>query len=212
MALRRIARRPAVDVSLCLSISIFASTPLAAQWSPAGELAGVPVSEDCERTAQAPARAAEGPQIFTCSSAVEAIDGEVAHAADFFLVHEYAHIANENASESQADCWAASELGATPDGFLFVGAVARWLEARGDEFVEGLGTGADRAWSIRDCSGLDFPEPASGNACCTAAGNCQLSEEGSGMPIGTWCYCRIGDTAELADGLVCDAAAAAGSV
>ena len=156
--------------------------PLKAQWTPTGPLAGVPVSEDCARSAGAAAYAAEGPQIFTCATAVEAIEAAVPRAAHFFLVREYARIAIDGANESQADCWAAREIGAAPDGMSYVDAGARWLEAESGDFAE-------RALRIRECSGLPFESPATGDRCCTAVGSCALPGEGTVLFLGAGCYC-----------------------
>ena len=181
-------------IALALAASL-PGLPLAAQWSPQGVLAGVPVTEDCERTAQAPARAAEGPQVFVCSASAATIDAEVAQASHFFLVHEYGHIAIDGATESQADCWAAHELGMAPGGAEFVGATASWLEARSEEVVEPYGPSGERARRIRECSGLPFPPAPVGDACCTPVGSCALPGSDSAQPIGSGCDCG-GEAAE----------------
>jgi hypothetical protein len=152
----------------------------------------VPVSEDCERTAGAPARAAEGPQIFTCASAVEVIEAEVPNASSFFLVHEYGHVAIEGPTESQADCWAATELGAISEAMIYVDAAARWLEAHGDGQLDQFGSGAERAQRIRECSGLSFPAPVVSDTCCATGRTCPLPA-GANLAVGTGCYCDAED-------------------
>lgn len=200
------------SLALAFAVVVAAGSPSAAQWTPTGLLGGVPLSDDCARSAGAPAYAAEGPQIFTCASAVDAIESEINRASAFFLVHEYGHIANEGGTESQADCWAATELGANPDGVLYIDAAARWLEARGEEFAERSGTASERAARIRACSGLQFAPPPAGESCCTSAGSCALSDDGPSMPLGTWCYCVIGGEAGSTVGAVCAAGEAGDSL
>lgn len=186
---------------IALAMIGFGVSPLAAQWSPSGLLAGVPVTEDCDRTAGAPARATEGPQLFTCGEAIAVIDGEVAHAAEFFVVHEYAHIAAENANEPAADCWAAREIGRTPDGAAYVRAIAAWLELHESDYVEQIGLAADRAQRIRECSGLASPPTATSDLCCAATTSCSMGE-GTAIPVGTSCYCPAGEN-DVESGEIC---------
>jgi hypothetical protein len=173
------------------------ASPAEGQWSPSGLLAGVPVSEDCDRSAGAPAYAAEGPQIFTCESAVAAIEAAVTNAAHFFLVHEYGRIAVEGANDAEADCWAAHEIGATADGTTYIDATARWFEAQ----AEGL---EERALRIRECSGLPFEPPPTGDRCCTEVGSCELPGEDASLAIGRGCYCGSEvEEGDLQPGEVC---------
>lgn len=192
---------------LLLLLTVTGVSRAAAQWVPTGSLAGVPVSIDCERTANAPARTVEGPQVFTCPEAAAAIDAEVADAAHFFLVHEFGVIALDSTNASAADCWAARQVAAATNGERYIVAVVAWLDAHSAEFDARIGTDAERADRIRECSGLEFPPVVTGARCCTDSGGCDFLTGDPAKPLGASCYCVLEDPdSSPAGGTVCSGA------
>jgi hypothetical protein len=63
--------------------------------------------------------------LFVCPSRQREIKSEVADADHFYLVHEYGELALHKTSQKLADCWAAHQLRAAPNGPYFV---KQWIK------------------------------------------------------------------------------------
>lgn len=93
------------------------------QWQPTGQFLSIPVTQNCAATNGDIAVA--GPQgIFFCQASANRINSIVPDSGHFYFVHEYGHFAVPQGGEPGADCWAARQLSASPNGVYYV---RQWL-------------------------------------------------------------------------------------
>jgi len=124
-----------------------------AQWAPSGALAAVKVVRDCDQTAgDVMATRLDPPTIYVCPLVVREVRRKHPGAETFFLVHEYGHIAQDTASETLADCWAAHALAGVPNGRRAIDAAVALFRQRGEGAGGRYGSPAERARRIEDCA------------------------------------------------------------
>jgi hypothetical protein len=156
--------------SLIVFANGFASQASFAQWQPPVELKDVPVRQNCAKTRQTvglsiqPSLLYPKGIIFMCPRRVQVIDRERPGASQFFLVHEYGHLALHTRSEELADQWAARQLSTSPAGRITLKQAARHFVDEADQFDPRYGTGLTRAFRILAFSGIpgwEWPEQVS---------------------------------------------------
>lgn len=120
-----------------------------AQWTPAGGLLDVPVTQDCSMTAGMVA-SAKPDGIILCPSRAKEVDAQVPDASHFYLVHAYGHLAIHTSSKKLADCWAAHKLAAAPNGQHYVRQwIRHWRMYGKNDSVYGEPEG--RIANVRSC-------------------------------------------------------------
>ena len=151
-----------------------------AQWTPTGQLAQVPVIENCAVTAGdiAVFRKPNGvPTIFYCQAVANAINARFPEAGRFYYVHEFAHAAGI-LDEDGADCWAARQLASAPNGTVILRSAIAQFRSRGSESHPGYSTAAQRADNIKRCAGLT--DDSGGSRSRLSDDGRQRSGEGAG--------------------------------
>ncbi|HZW75771.1 MAG TPA: hypothetical protein VFF43_19640 [Caldimonas sp.] len=129
-----------------------------AQWVPRGDLARVLVVHDCDETGgDVAVSRLDPPTVYVCDRVVGLIRAKEPGAEQFYLVHEFGHIALQTTSESAADCWAARELVEAPNGGRFLRIAIAHFRARGDEPSARYGSPRERAERIRSCADEAMP-------------------------------------------------------
>lgn len=141
-----------------LLVSIVLLSPLVSkgQWTPSGALAQVPVIENCAITQGDVAvfRKPNGiPTVFYCQAVVNKIDETFPLAGYFYFAHEFGHAAGI-LNEDGADCWAARQLAAAPNGAAILKSAIGHFRARGNEWHPGYSTSSQRADNIARCAHL----------------------------------------------------------
>src|SRR3569832_1695744 len=77
----------------------------AAQWRPTGGLASVLVVDDCNETGgDVMVSRLDPPTVYACPRVVKLVRKQHPGAEQFFLVHEFGHIALQTPDEAMADC------------------------------------------------------------------------------------------------------------
>jgi hypothetical protein len=111
-------RRSRVVVAVTgVALAAFGGADAIAQRVPRGALATVPVVHDCDETGgDVAVSRLDPPAVYVCDRVVRLIRAKDPGAEHFYFVHEFGHIALQTSSESAADCWAARELVAAPNG------------------------------------------------------------------------------------------------
>jgi len=150
---RRAPRRVAVAVA---TLVLFFSGLLAgahAQWLPRGDLAKVLVVHDCDETGgDVAVSRLDPPTVYVCDRVVRLIRARDPGAEQFYLVHEFGHVALQTSSEPAADCWAARELVEAPNGIRTLRIAIAHFRSRGDEPSARYGSPRERAERIRTCA------------------------------------------------------------
>lgn len=200
-------------VGLLILYTSISSTFLQAQWRPTGDLARVPVIEDCRITGGDIAVVRNTPQgvaIFKCQPSVDRINSAHPGAAHFYYVHEFGHIAlGHNIAigrfdEPEADCWAAEELADITEGERILKAAIAHFLSRND-YHPRYGHSRDRARRIAECSGIDLDDEevddGYGRSCCGRGFKCGPFLNQAPLPIGAPCSCQYGNP--WASGRVC---------
>ena len=141
-------------LALVLAVIVVAAPfGAAAQWRPTGPLASVLVVDDCNETAgDVMASRLDPPTVYVCPRVVSLVRKDHPGAEQFFLVHEFGHLALQTSDEAMADCWAAHELAAVPGGRRAIDAAIALFRARADDSSRRYGSGQDRAERIRRCA------------------------------------------------------------
>ena len=146
------SRRGLGALLAALPLLVFATGAMA-QWLPSGALAKVPVVRDCDETGgDVAVSRLDPPTIYLCPRVVDLVRKKDPGAEQFYLVHEYGHIALATSSEAEADCWAARELAKARNGERYLNAAIRHFERRPDEPSTRYGSPGQRAQRIRDCA------------------------------------------------------------
>ncbi len=141
-------------VSLSALPLLLPAAPAQAQWVPSGELARVPVIQECDETGgDIAVSRLDPPTIYVCRRVVKLVRRKDPGAEHFYLVHEYGHVALVTADEAAADCWAARELAKAPNGQRYLAAALRHFRRRGEDPSLRYGTSNERAERIRQCAG-----------------------------------------------------------
>lgn len=120
-----------------------------AQWLPTGPLLSIPQTTDCSMTGGDIAVARPN-GIFNCPSAAQMVNSLVPDAGHFYFVHEYGHLAIPTSSEPAADCWAAQQLSAAPNGPYYVKQWITFWSQHGQSHPN-YGTQAQRIANVRAC-------------------------------------------------------------
>lgn len=130
----------------------------AAQWRPSGALASVLVVDDCNETGgDVMVSRLDPPTIYVCPRVVKLVRKDHPGAEQFFLVHEFGHVALQTSDEAMADCWAAHELANVRGGRRALDAAIALFGARADDPSRPYGTPQDRAERIRRCAEETLP-------------------------------------------------------
>ncbi|MCJ2136833.1 hypothetical protein MKK69_22740 [Methylobacterium sp. J-026] len=119
------------------------------QWSPAGGLLDVPVTNNCSVTRDEVATA-KSDGIFYCPVRARIVDSQVADASHFDLVHAYAILAIHTSSKKLADCWAAHRLATAPNGPYYVRQWITYWRAYGAKNFS-YGAPEQRIANVRSC-------------------------------------------------------------
>ena len=93
----------------------------------------------------------------SASTVVKLVRKQSPGAEQFFLVHEFGHIALQTSDEATADCWAAHELATVRDGRRALDAAIALFRARADDSSRHYGSPQDRAERIRRCAAEALP-------------------------------------------------------
>jgi hypothetical protein len=168
----RIRLCPGAGAPRCVALATAAIALLAAsvptgvhaQWIPRGDLARVLVVHECDETGGDVAVARlDPPTVYVCDRVVRLVRAKDPGAERFYLVHEFGHIALQTSSESAADCWAARELVAAPNGSRTLRIAIAHFRSRGDEPSARYGSPRARAERIRSCADEAMPGWDSGD-------------------------------------------------
>jgi hypothetical protein len=125
------------------------SGPSLAQWSPFGEVLDVTVTNNCSMTVGEIALVVSD-GIFYCPSRAKLADDQISDASHFYLVQAYGQLAIHKRSMKLADCWAAHQLAATPNGRHYVRQWIRHWQAYGT-WKAGYGSPEQRIANVRSC-------------------------------------------------------------
>ena len=137
--------------SISILILITLSLPLYAQWVPTGNLARIPVIENCLQTKGDIAVAVPG-VIFFCQATANRLNSRHPGAGHFYYVHEFGHHALKSSDERAVDCWAAQQLAATRGGGKIIRIAIKHFRSRGNEYQPRYGTMNERAARIARCA------------------------------------------------------------
>jgi hypothetical protein len=169
------SRRGLGALLAALPLLVFAAGAMA-QWLPSGALAKVPVVRDCDETGgDVAVSRLDPPTIYLCPRVVDLVRKKDPGAEQFYLVHEYGHIALATSSEAEADCWAARELAKARNGERYLNAAIRHFERRPDEPSTRYGSPGQRAQRIRDCAEMRLTFIMQVTVICLAACNARAS-------------------------------------
>ncbi|HEX8248227.1 MAG TPA: hypothetical protein VF599_08660 [Pyrinomonadaceae bacterium] len=132
------------------------------QWVPTGNLAAIPVIENCGMTGGDIAIATFPPfsprsAIFFCQGVVNQLNSFYPGAGHFYFVHEFGHHALNSADERATDCWAAQQLANSPNGRQTLNVAIKHFYDRGTQYHPRYGTGFERAQRIYNCANLQTP-------------------------------------------------------
>lgn len=129
-----------------------------AQWVPRGALAAVPIVHGCDETGgDVAVSRLDPPAVYVCDRVVRLIRTKDPGAERFYLVHEFGHVALQTSSESAADCWAARELVAVPNGSRTLRIAIAHFRSRGGEPSARYGSPRQRAERIQSCADEALP-------------------------------------------------------
>ena len=132
---------------------LLAAGGVQAQWAPSGALAAIPVIRDCNETGgDVAVSRLDPPTIYVCRTVVRLIRRTSPDAEQFYLVHEYGHVAQGTPDEAAADCWAARELAGAPGGARYLAIAIQHFRQRPHERSPRYGTPEERAERIRRCA------------------------------------------------------------
>lgn len=141
-------KRSAFFLLIPISFAFFHSYA-AAQWSPTGLLAEVPVLRNCDMT-NGKVAVARTDGIFFCPSRASEINSEIPDASHFAVVHEYGMLAIHTTSGKLADCWAAHRLATASNGLHYIKQWIRYWRAHGRPDAI-YGSPEERISNIRSC-------------------------------------------------------------
>jgi hypothetical protein len=111
------------------------------------------VVHDCDETGgDVAVSRLDPPTVYVCDRVVRLVRAKDPGAEHFYFVHEFGHIALQTSSESAADCWAARELVAAPNGSRTLRIAIAHIRSRGDEPSARYGSPRERAERIRSCA------------------------------------------------------------
>jgi len=152
-------RRSRVVVAVTgVALAAFGGADAIAQRVPRGALATVPVVHDCDETGgDVAVSRLDPPAVYVCDRVVRLIRAKDPGAEHFYFVHEFGHIALQTSSESAADCWAARELVAAPNGRRALRIAIAHFRSRGDEPSARYGSPRERAERVRSCADEAMP-------------------------------------------------------
>lgn len=120
-----------------------------AQWSPSGGISGVAVTKDCSMTDGEIALVVSD-SIYYCPSQAKIADDQVPDSSHFYLVQAYGQLAIHKRSLKLADCWAAHQLAAAPNGPHYVRQWIRHWRAYGT-WKAVHGSREQRIANVRGC-------------------------------------------------------------
>lgn len=120
-----------------------------AQWSPFGEVVDVTVTNNCSMT-EGEIALVVSDGIFYCPSRAAIADTQVSDASHFYLVQAYGQLAIHKRSTKLADCWAAHQLAAAPNGRHYVRQWIRHWRAYGT-WKAAYGSPEQRIANVRSC-------------------------------------------------------------
>jgi CDP-diacylglycerol pyrophosphatase len=130
----------------------------AAQWRPTGQLASVLVVDDCNETGgDVMVSRLDPPTVYVCPTVVKLVHKDHPGAEQFFLVHEFGHIALQTSDEAMADCWAARELATARNGRRALDAAIALFRSRAEDSSRRYGSPQDRAERIQRCATEALP-------------------------------------------------------
>lgn len=130
----------------------------AAQWRPTGQLESVLVVDDCNETGgDVMVSRLDPPTVYVCPTVVKLVRKQSPGAEQFFLVHEFGHIALQTSDEATADCWAAHELATARNGRRALDAAIALFRSRAEDSSRRYGSPQDRAERIQRCATEALP-------------------------------------------------------
>ena len=136
-----------------VAVVLAAPRGAAAQWRPTGALASVLVVDDCSQTGgDVMVSRLDPPTVYACATVVKLVRKRYPGAEQFFLVHEFGHIALQTSDEAMADCWAAHELAGVKGGRRALAAAMALFRARADDPSRRYGSPQQRAERIEHCA------------------------------------------------------------
>lgn len=145
-----------------LIIVLIITNGVYAQWSPTGQMAMIPVYENCGIAGGRIGIAVFPPlgprTIYMCQSDINELNAYFPGAGHFFYVHEFGHQALTSANEPATDCWASEQLAFTNNGAYYLSAAIRFFYSRGNEYHPSYGSGFDRARRLYDCAERVAPQ------------------------------------------------------
>lgn len=120
-----------------------------AQWSPFGEVLDVTVTNNCSGTGGEIALVVSD-GIFYCPTRAKIADEQISDSSHFYLVQAYGQLAIHKRSNKLADCWAAHQLAAAPNGRHYIRQWIRHWRAYGT-WKAGYGSPEQRIDNVRSC-------------------------------------------------------------
>lgn len=113
-------------------------------------LEDVSIIANCGRTGGGIAIALPSRVIYYCPQRMAWMNYRAPGAADFFMTHEFGHLALESGDESLVDCWAAQRFRSAEHGEFYIDSVTRFIK-RYHRPSKKYGTPESRADHIREC-------------------------------------------------------------